>query len=296
MVLKFFTVFFHVKRKKTKLYSSVWRLRRAILMELLTFVCVCNTLITTADVVLPTCFLTGRVFAQMRKTNTRDCFDDLFFKRLPRALTHPFTNTLHFWSALFGIPSFFLWYGLTLLQQGRALSEGVWLIIDWSLWESAADVATTNILYIAAMLHLTRHALSAAVWPSTQMHTGKLYTCCFWDVVQSADPNVFWPEKQVVEQIRKCPSWSVWGSKRRELLCFWRVLRDRTLFSTSQKFTVNPREAACKTHFKEQKLILIWRTSSLYPSLLWLYRSHTPVTGCRRDYLVVKPLQIVHGL
>lgn len=47
----------HLCGRGKKLYSSVWRLRCAISMELLTLVCVCNIFTSTADLVLPRCFL-----------------------------------------------------------------------------------------------------------------------------------------------------------------------------------------------------------------------------------------------
>lgn len=71
----------HLCGKKKELYSSVWRLRCAISMELLTLVCVCNIFTSTADLVLPRCLLmadgTCLCTDVAMRTNTWDCYDDL---------------------------------------------------------------------------------------------------------------------------------------------------------------------------------------------------------------------------
>lgn len=75
-VFEFFTVFIYVEKKD----SSVWRLRCAISMELLTLVCVCNIFTSTADLVLPRCFLMADwtcLCTWQRRTNTYDWYDDL---------------------------------------------------------------------------------------------------------------------------------------------------------------------------------------------------------------------------
>lgn len=88
-------------KKKKEFYSSVWRLRCAISMELLTLVCLCNIFTSTADLVLPRCFPMADGSCLCTDVAEEDKhlwllrWYDVVFGMSPPSFT--FTFILHFW-------------------------------------------------------------------------------------------------------------------------------------------------------------------------------------------------------
>lgn len=141
--------------EKKELYSSVWRLRCAISMELLTLVCVCNIFTPSADLVLPRCFVMADGTCLCTYVAEEDkhlwllwWFDNVLGHSRSLSLSH-LHAILDGQSALCSIASFYdIVYALHCRNSAESCvkSSLIWLILDWRLmlFKSAVDQASTN--------------------------------------------------------------------------------------------------------------------------------------------------------
>lgn len=131
----------------------MWRLRCAISMELLTLVCVCNIFTSTADPVLPRCFLMADgtclctdVAEENKHLWLLRWFDIVLGHSRSLSLSH-LLAILEGQSALCSIASFYdIVYGLHCCNSAKIFvkSSLIWFIWRLMLFKSAADQATTN--------------------------------------------------------------------------------------------------------------------------------------------------------
>lgn len=145
----------HLCGRGKKLYSSVWRLRCAISMELLTLVCVCNIFTSTADLVLPRCFLMADWTCQRRTKHSWLIWRfDIVLLRSSLSLSH-----LH--AILEGPCSIGSFYDVVHdLHCCKELSDVVWFGLCSTEGWCCSNRLLTRLQQtcIAATSHLTHHA------------------------------------------------------------------------------------------------------------------------------------------